>query len=160
MEATVKHHFDRDLDTVFARVTDPDFLRRRAEAQGEKNIVVKVDREAQLVIRIERDVERNLPSFMKKVFSPTNHIIDLQRWTTTGADRWAEWTVEIQEQKRVHLKGRLTLSAAPGGGCDYNETFTAEVNMPLIGGRVAKYVLGETEAAIRRQLEFMKTDLG
>ncbi len=160
MDATIRQHFDRDVDTMFARLTDPEVLKRRAETLGERNVVISVEREPKLSIRIERDVDRNLPGFMKKVFSPTNHLIDTQHWTTTEPAKFADWTVEIIGQKRVELRGRLTLAPADDGGCDYSEEFSAHVAIPLIGGRVAKYVLGETEASIRRQIEFLSGELG
>jgi hypothetical protein len=161
VEATVRAHFDRDVATLFALVTDPDFLRRRTEAAGEKNVVVRVDPGGgQLAIRIDRDVERSLPGFMKKVFSPTNHLIDTQRWDTGGAAKVSTWSVEIQGQARVQLGGRLTLSPSATGGCDYVEVFTATVSVPLLGKQIARYVLGETETAIQRQIAFARAELG
>lgn len=157
MDTTCRHHFDQDVDTVLARVTDPDFLKRRAEALGEKNVVVQV--EGPLAIRIERDVERKLPGFVKKVFAATNHLIDTQRWITATPTKTSDWTVEIVGQKRVELRGRLSLAPGASGGCDYVEVFTATVSIPLLGGQVAKYVAGETEASIRRQIEFLRTEL-
>jgi hypothetical protein len=160
VEATVREHFDQDVATLFALVTDPDFLRRRTEAAGEKNVVVHVDRAGGgLAIRIERDVERSLPSFMKKVFAPTHHLTDQQRWDVAGPAKVSTWTVAIQGQARVQLGGTLTLAAGASGGCDYTETFTATVAIPLIGKQVAKYVLGETEATIRRQIAFARAAL-
>lgn len=159
MDSTIKQVFDHDVDAMLAKVTDPDFLRRRAEMAGEKNIAVTVDRPTgQLVIRIERDVDRNLPGFMKKVFSPTNHLVDVQHWNTSGATKFADWTVEIVGQKRVALKGRLSLAPADGGRCEYTEAFTATVSIPLIGKQVEKYVIGETEGTMRKQLEFTRAD--
>jgi hypothetical protein len=155
MTGTVRHRYDRSVDEVFALVTDPDFLKRRAEAAGEKNVVVRVDRDgARMTIRIERDLERKLPGFMKKVFNPTNHLVDVQTWDTAGESKTSEWTVEVQGQKRVEIRGRLTIAPAAGGGCDYTEAFTAVVRVPLIAGQVEKFVVSETEASIRQQIEF------
>ena len=160
VEVTVREHFDQDVATLFALVTDPDFLRRRTEAVGEKNVVVHVDRDGgRLAIRIERDVERSLPSFMKKVFSPTHHLVDQQSWDTGGPAKVSTWTVQIQGQARVQLGGRLTLAPGASGGCDYTEVFTATVAVPLLGKQVARYILGETEATIRRQIAFARTAL-
>jgi Protein of unknown function (DUF2505) len=154
MTGTVRHRYDRSVDEVFALVTDPDFLKRRAEAAGEKNVVVRVDRDgARMTIRIERDLERKLPGFMKKVFNPTNHLVDVQTWDTSGASKTSEWTVEVQGQKRVEIRGRLTIAPADGG-CVYTEAFDAVVRVPLIGGQVERYVVNETEASIRQQIEF------
>jgi hypothetical protein len=160
MDSTVRQHFDRSVDEVFALVTDPGFLERRAQAVGEKNVIVRIDRAgARMTIRIERDLERNLPGFMKKVFSPTNHLVDVQTWDTSGVVKTSDWTVELAGQKRVAIRGRLSLAPGGAGGCDYTEAFGVTVSIPLIGGRVEKYVLGETESSIRQQLVFTGKEL-
>jgi hypothetical protein len=159
-ETAVRHHFDVDVDRMYALVTDPDFLRRRAEAAGEQNVDVAVDRTGEPVtVQITREVEQGLPSFMKKLFSPRNRLIDRQSWRREGGARVSDWTVQVGDGKRIQLRGRLTLAPGAAGGCDYTESFSAEANIPLVGGRVAKYVLGETEATIRRQVEFTVKEL-
>lgn len=161
MDATVRQHYDRSVDEMLTLVTDPDFLKRRAEAVGEKNVVIRIDRDGpRMTIRIERDLERNLPGFMKKVFNPTNHLIDIQVWDTSGDVKTSDWTVELAGQKRVAIRGRLSLAPGSAGGCDYTEAFGVTVNIPLIGGKVEKYVLGETESSIRQQLAFTGAELG
>lgn len=160
-ETTVRHHFSADVERMFALVTDPDFLRRRAEALGEKEIAVTVDRASgQLAIEIKREVEQNMPSFMKKLFAPRQTLIDHQTWKSEGGAHISDWTVQVGDGKRIQLRGRLTLAPAAGGGCDYTEAFTATASIPLIGGRIEKYVLGETEASIRKQIEFTGKELG
>lgn len=160
-ESTVRHHFAADVERMFALVTDPDFLRRRAEALGEKEVQVAVDREGgRLKIQITREVEQSLPSFMKKLFSGRQRLIDRQSWDRDGAAHHSDWTVQIGEGKRLQLRGRLTLAPGAAGGCDYVEAFSVSASIPLVGGRVEKFVLGETEASIRKQIEFMQGELG
>jgi hypothetical protein len=159
MDGSVRVHFDQSVDQLFALVTAPEFLRRRCEALGEKNIVIQVDREGvRLKIRLERDLERNMPAFMKKIFSATNHLVDTQSWNTAGDTRAADWTVAIAGQKRIDLRGRLSLIPS-AAGCDYSEAFTVSVAIPLVGGRVEKYIVGETEASMRQQIDFLRTEV-
>lgn len=160
-ESSVRHHFAEDVERMFALVTDPDFLRRRAEALGEKEVQVAVDREGgQLRIQITREVEQNLPSFMKKIFSGRQRLVDRQAWTSEGGARISDWTVQLGDGKRIQLRGRLTLAPGAAGGCDYTETFSASASIPLVGGRVEKFVLGETESSIRKQIDFTRQELG
>ncbi len=72
----------------------------------------------------------------------------------------SDWTVEVAGQKRLAIRGRLSLAPGGAGGCDYTEAFGVTVSIPLIGGRVEKYVLGETESSIRQQLAFTSKELG
>jgi len=160
-EGNVRHRFDRSVDQLFELVTSPDFLKRRAEAAGEKNVVVTVDLDGgRMRIRIERDLERNLPGFMKKIFNPTSHLVDVQSWDTSGEVKFSDWTVEVKGQKRFDIRGRMSLAPAAGGGCDYSESFRVTVGIPLVGGKVEKYVVGETESSIRDQLLFTGKELG
>jgi hypothetical protein len=161
-ETTVRHHFEQDVDTLFALVTDPGFLRRRAEAAGEQEVVVEIDRDGpQLRIRITREVEQSLPSFMKKLFSPRNRLIDSQRWSTDGPVKTSDWTVQMGGSARVQLSGRLSLAPGPdGGGCDYSESFSATADIPLLGGRIAKYAGAECAKSIREQIAFTRKELG
>lgn len=160
-ESTVRHHFAADVERMFALVTDPDFLRRRAEALGEKEIAIAVDHEGgQLKIQIAREVEQSLPSFMKKLFSGRQRLVDRQAWSREGAAHVSDWTVELGEGKRIQLRGRLTLAPGAAGGCEYVEWFSASASIPLVGGRVEKFVVGETEASIRKQIEFTRGELG
>ncbi len=159
-ETTVRHHFAQDVERMFTLVTDPEFLRRRAEALGEKEVAVTVDRASgQLKIEIKREVEKNVPSFMKKLFNARQTLIDRQAWKSEGGAHISDWTVQLGEGKRIQLRGRLTLAPAAGGGCDYTEAFTASASIPLVGGRIEKFVLGETEASIRKQIEFTGKEL-
>lgn len=159
MEGIVRARFDQPVDRVLAVLTDPEFLRRRHEADREKNVVIEVDHAEGLVIQIAHDVERAMPGFMKKVFNPVNHLVDVQRWDLRGAVKTSDWTVEIAGQKRIALRGRLTLGVSAQGGCDYAEAFSVTVAIPLIGGRVEKYILGETETLIRSRVEFLRGEL-
>lgn len=159
-ESTVRHHFAEDVERIFALVTDPDFLKRRAEALGEKDVVIAVDREGgQLTIQITREVEQNMPSFMKKLFSGRQRLVDRQTWSDQGGARISEWTVQLGDGKRIQLRGRLTLAPGAAGGCDYTEAFSASASIPLIGGRVEKFVLGQTESSIRKQIDFTRQEL-
>jgi len=160
-ESTIRGHFAEDVERMFALVTDPEFLRRRAEALGEKDVGVAIDRSGpQLKIQITREVEQNLPSFMKKIFSGRQRLIDRQVWSQKGDAHVSDWTVQLGDGKRIQLSGRLTLAPGAAGGCDYIEAFSASASIPLVGGRVEKYVLGQTEESIRKQLEFTRKELG
>jgi hypothetical protein len=160
-ESTIRHHFAEDVERMFSLVTDPDFLRRRAEALGEKDIQIEVDRAGgQLTIQMTREVEQTLPSFMKKLFSGRQRLVDRQVWSHEAGAHISDWTVQLGEGKRIQLRGRLTLAPAAGGGCDYIESFSATASVPLVAGRIEKFVLGETEASICKQIDFTRKELG
>ena len=154
---TVRHDYPADVETVFARLIDPGYLKRRSEAQGHLNVEVEVTEEGEaVVVRVSRDVESEIPGFMKKLFSPRNHVVDVTTWRPRGDRRVATYTVEVGA--RVHLDGELEL-APRGDGSAYTDSFTAKVRVPVVGKKVAAYVEKETAAAIRLDCAFMVRDL-
>ena len=66
-------NYTQDLDTVYRYVTDPDVIKRRSEAMGEKNIKIQVDEAGGTkTITSTREIDSDLPGFAKKLFSSTN----------------------------------------------------------------------------------------
>jgi hypothetical protein len=61
---------------------------------------------------------------------------------------------------RVQLSGRLSLAPGAAGGCDYSESLRATATIPFLGGRIAKYAVGECEKSIRQQIAFTRAELG
>ena len=67
----VSFRFDQSADTVYEWVRDPEVIKRRGAALGEREIVVRHEGNAVLV---ERTVDAEVPSFAKKLFNPTNRM--------------------------------------------------------------------------------------
>ncbi len=155
---TVEHTYRHGIDAVFAKLSDPEHLRRRAAAAGHRNIDVKVeDRDGRIEIRVARDIESDIPSFAKKVVDATNHVVDTIEWRTQGDEKVGSYRVEVSP--RIRLRGQLALKPVPGG-CKYVDTFTATVDVPLIGGKIAQIVERETATAIRADCERTARELG
>lgn len=156
--ATVESTFRHGVDAVFAMITDPEHVRRRSEAAGHRNVQVKVDHRGEVVeVRLERDIESDIPAIAKKVVDPVNHVVDVIEYRSQGDAKVGTFRVEVS--RRISLRGTVELRPAPGG-CRQIETFTASVDVPLIGRKVAELVERETATAIRGDHAFTARALG
>lgn len=153
----VEHTYRHGVDAVFAALTDADHLRRRCEAAGQRNIDVDVQRRGDLVeVRIARDIESDIPSFAKKVVDPVNRVVDVLTWRVDGDGRIGSYRVEVS--KRIGVTGTVTLRPVDGG-CRSVDAFTAKVDMPLIGKKIAALVEEKTESGIRADCAFTEREL-
>ena len=68
---SVTMQFDRDLDTVWTQLQDPDFRVERSLALGELSADCEIeDFGDSLTVAMQREVTRELPSVLAKVFNP------------------------------------------------------------------------------------------
>ena len=148
---TVNHTFAHSVDVVFAKLTDPAFVEQRSKDAGHKNVKVTVEHKgAETIVRLERDIETDIPGFAKKFVSPKNHVVDTLTWRDDGDGKSAIYHVDVTN--RIAIDGKQTLRPS-GGGCAFSDTFTPKVDVPLVGKKIASLVEKETEAGIRADLE-------
>ena len=95
-------------------------------------------------------------SFAKKFVDPVNRVTDEIVWRVEGDRRVGKLSVDVNA--RISLTGTLTLSPS-GDRCRFVQEFTAKVNVPLVGGRIAKKVEEETHKAVTSNCEFTSRDL-
>jgi hypothetical protein len=153
----VKHTYSQSVDAVYAKLTDPEHLRRRCEAAKHRDIDIQTStRGDALEIRITRDIESEIPSLAKKVIDPVNRVSDVVEWRSNGNEKTCSYRVTVS--KRISVKGEAKLTPA-GSGCEYSDTFTATVDVPLIGRKIADLVEKETAVAIREDIAFTAKEL-
>jgi hypothetical protein len=156
---TVTYVYDHDPETVLAALCDGDFLTKRCEAMGERKIQVKVRREEnQVVIENTRDVSRELPGFARKIFSPTNTVIQVERWDTRGETRRGSYDLKVKGTP-VTISAKLELAPHPRGS-QYSVTFDIRAKIPLIGKKIAKFTLEQTKAGLQKELDWTAAHLG
>lgn len=144
--STVRHTYRHDVDAVFSKLTDEAFLRQRAEAAGHRNIVITIEEKSgALEVRVERDVDADVPSFAKKFVTPSNHVVDTVRWR--DADNGKKGVKDVIVNSRIRIDAEITLRPK-NGGCEYAHDHTPKVDVPLIGGRIGKIVDKETSTAV------------
>ncbi len=145
MDVHVEHPYDASPDDVFAMLTDPEFLRARLEATGAlKYEVVECEETSDGGFRIvtRRTVQADIPGFARRVFTPTNSMTQVEDWRPAfeGA-REGMWRIDAQGVP-VSTSGTTHLESVDGGAAQYIDG-TIKVSVPLIGGRLERFVFDQ-----------------
>jgi hypothetical protein len=136
----VTHHFDGDVDTVYALVTDLEFLERKFAAGGAKD--VSVDREdlpgGGVLLTIRRHVTVDLPGFAKRFIQPTNALLQTETWEQAGPGEPAtcRYRVDVQGVPS-HIDGTVTLTP-DGDRTRQDIEAKVKVSIPMVGGKLEK----------------------
>ena len=162
MKMTIDHHYDADVETVYALISDPDFIERKYTALGGRDVAVDRtegdDGSVEVVTR--RTVSVDLPGFAKKVLAPSQTTIQHETWVAANSngERTCTYYVEVQGAPS-RIEGKHVLSASAGGGTDHHLEIEVKVSIPLIGGKIEKFA-GETgRVDLAAQFEFTDAEL-
>ena len=145
--ATVRFHYPQDADTLYRFVTDPEAVKARSIALGERDVRVTKSGETITNVRL---VESELPSFAKNLFKPTNTVEEVKAWD--AAKKTAKLSVDVKGAP-TKVSGTIAIVAS-GSGCDYVVDFQVKCSIPLIGGKIEAFATGETEKGLRAEYEY------
>lgn len=138
---------------VLALLLDSDFVAERSRAMGEVDIQVTARRTGdQVTIVNARNVKRELPSFARKLFSPTNHVTQTESWQVGGEVSTGSFEIAVKGAP-VTVRARFELRP-DGGGSEFKISYDVTVRVPLIGGKLETYTLEQTIAGARKELEY------
>jgi len=156
MKMKVTHHFDADVETVYALMSDPDFCMRKYADAGATDIQIDSDRRddgPKLVSR--RKVTVDLPGFAKRVMQPTNTVVQTDEWS--AATRSCRYSVEVQGVPS-RIDGTVTLTEE-GGGTRQEVQAEVKVSIPLLGGKLEKFAVDNGVKALDHEAEFTAKEL-
>lgn len=155
----IEYKFKASVNTVFARLTDADYLVDRCLALGELSADCTIEEDSdETVINMTREVERKLPSFLAKIFDTKQSVELVERWKGKGKIRHGSYTLTVQGQP-VTVEAEMRLKAEPDGGCTYTIAHRARARIPLLGARIEKFILEQTEAGAREELDHLAKSL-
>lgn len=154
MELNVTHRYDHPADEVFAVLTSFEAVKAKYEALGHSDVTLVSRDEAAdggVTVVTHRIVPLDVPGFAKKVLSPKNSVTQTDRWSgpDTGGVRTGTFTVEAKGVP-VSIGGTLRLAPA-AEGCTNTITATITCKVPLIGGKIADLVGGDTKKAVTHE---------
>jgi hypothetical protein len=156
MDIDVANEYPADPATVFTMFGDAAFLEERSEALGHTDVVVAqcgpVDGE--FCIRIRRKVLVNVPKFARKVLSPRTSIEQTDTWDLAAdpdGGRRGHWEVSVTGAP-ITMQGSISLSPVAGGTV-HHIIGDLHVAVPVIGGRLEKYLLQDTLASIQGEYD-------
>jgi uncharacterized protein YndB with AHSA1/START domain len=161
MRMHLEHHYDADVETVFALITDPDFMTRKYTSGGATNVAVDKSEEddggCELVLR--RTVSVDLPGFAKRVMQPNNTAIQTENWAAADdlGTRVCHYNVDIQGMPSK-VTGTVTL-APDAGGTKQEIEADVKVSIPLIGGKLEKFAIETGTTDLNDQIAFTDKEL-
>lgn len=156
---SLSFEFDQDVDTVYNLLTDPDFLVERSTALGESNAECEVEEyDDETVVKMTREVTRDLPSVLAKMFNPSQTMNMVETWRRDGDDWEGEYTIDIVGQP-VTMTAKFSLKAK-GSGSVYQIKHGCKAKIPLVGGKVEKFILSQAVDGSKDELDYAKEHLG
>ena len=151
-------NYAQDIDTVYRFVTDPERIKKRCEASGERNVRIQVEESGgTLVITSTRELDSDLPGFAKKLFSATNTIVERREWRDAGDKKTCRSHIDV-----VGTPGKIdsNISISPSGsGCTYDIEFEVTAKVPLIRKKLEEFVAKTTMEGMREEHEFNQREL-
>jgi hypothetical protein len=155
MRMQVSHHFDADVETVYALASDPGFVKRKYADQGATDITIESEpRDRAMLNRIRRKVTIDLPGFAKKVMSPTNTVVQTDDWAPADSSgrRVCTYSVEVQGVPS-RINGTVTLTP-DGAGTRQDVEAEVKVSIPLLGGKLEKFAVESGTKVLEQEAVF------
>ncbi len=150
---SVSREFECDVDTLYELLTDPQFLVDRCLGIGELSAECEVEQEGDVtVIHLQREVERELPKMLAKLFDPVQMLKMTERWREDGEAWRGDWTIEIMGQP-VTIFGDFSVIPTDVG-CRYTVSHRATAKVPLVGKQLEKYILSQTSDGANDELDY------
>ena len=150
----IRFALNHDIDTVLEKLFDPDFRVDRSLALGEFSADCEIEGdEDSMSITMNRELERELPSVLAKVFNARQVMEFEESWQRAG-DEWLG-KVKIQAQGQPIVITADYKLVPTEGGCEYSATHYCKAKIPLIGGKIEKFVLSLTDGDAEKELQYL-----
>lgn len=157
LEFTFSNH---SAENVFDLFCDPDFLVERSMAIGELSADAEVaeDEDGVIYVTMRREVTRELPSVLSKLFN-SKQVLDVEeKWYQDGDDFVGHSDYDVQGQP-VKVSADMRISPN-GSGCLYTVNFKVKADIPLVRGKVEKFIKSNCIDGAEQELKFTATKLG
>jgi uncharacterized protein YndB with AHSA1/START domain len=158
----MEQKYSAPIDKVFALLTDPKWLQERSAALGELSAKVKAKKSGGgVTLTMNRRVRRDLPGLIARVLSPESDLVFEETWSAPGKDGTRTGTLTMDAVGQP-VKMTATFELTPAGkGCVYRIAHKCKASVPLIGGAVEKFALGQVESGCADEfgylVEFLKS---
>lgn len=156
MKANHDHHFTQSVDTIYGTFTEPTFIKAKLEALGSRDIEVAISAAADGATRIviTRQVPVDAPGALQAVVGDWMTIRQTELWRgEQGGPYHAELTIEPVGMP-AEMRAETAL-LADGTGCLCEALFEAKCAIPLMGGKVEKFMIRDAGATIEREFAYI-----
>ncbi len=143
------------IEKIFGLLTDAKWLETRSLALGELSAKVKAKKAGNKVaVSMTRRVKRDLPALVAKVLSPESDLQFEERWIADGDGGYQGTLAMDIVGQPVTMSAEFSLVPA-GKGCIFRIEHKARCSIPLIGGTVAKFALGQIEQGCADEFAYL-----
>jgi len=151
-------NYTQDVDTVYRFVTDPESIKNRCEASGERNVRIEVEEAGGTkVITSTREIDSDLPGFAKRLFKPTNTIIERREWRDAGDKKTCKSHIDVVGTPGK-IDSNVTISPS-GSGCTYDIEFEVTAKVPLIRKKLEEFIAKTTAEGMRDEHDYNQRTL-
>lgn len=151
-------NYPQDVDTVYRFVTDPENIKKRCEASGERNVRIEIEESGGTkIITSTREIDSDLPGFAKKLFSSTNTIIECREWRDAGDKKTCKSHIDVVGTPGK-IDSNVTISPS-GSGCTYDIEFEVTAKVPLIRRKLEEFIAKTTAEGMRDEHDYNKRAL-
>jgi len=160
MKIKAVHQYAKDVDAVFGLFHDPEFMKAKYAGIGARNIEILecAGSDGRYAVTIRREVPADVPGLLKKFLGAWNTVVQSERWEgEAGGPYRCAFEIDIAGVP-VSAKGAMELRA-DAGGCSNDVRLEIKCGIPLVGGKLADFVGGDAEKAIRAEYEFIRAHL-
>ena len=163
MEFSATHTYDHPAATVFALLTDFEHVRDKYAALGHADIELVSRDEADdggVTLVTRRVVPLELPGFAKKVLSPRQSVTQTDTWSAPDPEGVRTGTFAVVGKGTpVQVRGALRLAPNGEHACTNVTDVSVECTVPLIGGKIAGFVAGDTRRAVDHEQTWIRDAL-
>jgi hypothetical protein len=155
---TLRYELDQDVDTVHAKLSDPEFLADRLEAIGEDRPEVEVQVNGdKTTFKLKRAARRDLPKVAAKIIGEVQRFDMTETWAPEGAGWRGEYHIDVVGAP-VSIDATFDLFPADGGSI-YTIDHHPKAKVPLVGKTLEKFLLKQTRAGCIDELDYLKQTL-
>jgi hypothetical protein len=153
--------FNAPIETVFGLMTNAKWIEKRCLDLGELSASVKVIKatkgSAVTTVSMQRRIRRDLPTLVAKVLNPETDMGIEETWSVADDGYAGSLILTLAGQPLlVNAKFSLRLS---GKACVYTIQHAPKCSVPLIGGVVEKFALGQAESGYSDELDYLAEHL-
>lgn len=163
MEFSVTHTYPRSAAAVFAMLVDFDRVCAKYEALGHADVELisrDEDDDGATTLVTRRVVPLELPGFAKRVLSPRQSVTQTDTWSAPDTDGVRRGTfAAVAKGTPVQVHGTMRLAPAGARRCTNTTDVTVECKIPLIGGKIASFVAGDTRRAVDHEQTWIRGHL-
>ncbi|MGB5622703.1 MAG: DUF2505 domain-containing protein [Gammaproteobacteria bacterium] len=163
MSTTVEavHEYDHPVEKVFAAFTDPDFYLAKFEGIGSRHVEVIAcsDEDGVFSIETSREVPLDVPSALKAIVGAWTTLIQNEEWVTGDDDDFLNELDMTSDGMPAKMSGNMVLYATEDGGCVNEVTIRIDCSIPLLGGRLEKFIGESTREQLQAEHDFIQAYL-